>query len=202
MVNAVRINEIVHLLEIHDNKTLIDLRKKYPEQEELLRSGEICGDEEVGGTKDSDMMKIDLTIKGLSAVLSLCPIYISKVQKRLKSSNNITFIGTLMTTIGGASFFGTLATDFPRFASYTGASITLLGSLFPHIASHLRTGITQSDNLFDIYNILVEKRFDAEQMLNDLHTVDSENCGKVEEITLKSNTLCGDLNKLFAKLVV
>ena len=109
----VPIDELVGLLSKWAPSSLDELRRKYPEQEELLQPGFICGD-----TPAEMAVRIEVCLLGLSAAAEKSRATVEALKKKLAIANKVQFGGQLVTMIGGASIFTVMAVDVPNLARY------------------------------------------------------------------------------------
>jgi hypothetical protein len=194
------INDIVNFLESHSPNDLDALRHKYPEAErgKILQIGIIAG------SADRHLpARAETAYRGLEGAVRVCEQLIPKIQEKLRRAGKYQFIGQVMSVIGGASIFGTLAGDFPKAATYAGALVTLIGSLMPQIAQYAGRALSPESNLFDIFKELISCRTEAnlirqeiEPWIGNKAEGDDEEYTLLKELITKANSLCSRVTQV------
>lgn len=194
------INDIINFLESHAPGALDDLRHKYPEAErgKILQIGVIAG------SADRHLpARAETAYRGLAGAVQVCEQLIPQIQEKLRRAGKYQFIGQVMSVVGGASIFGTLAGDFPKAATYVGALVTLVGSLMPQIAQYAGRALSHESNLFDIFKELISCRTEAnlirqeiEPWIGNRFDGDPEEYGLLKELITKANALCSRVTQV------
>ena len=195
------INEAVNLLAKYAPGSLRHLRESLPpEMAPVLRAGGVLG------VADSLLLpRAKVCREGLSQTIPICTAGITKAEGRLKKSRDFRLASDITAGITSAS----LVVSFSNIPTVKLLSqiVALIGSLAT-VGSGFLARIPQDGkmSLFDTYAQLVEARFEAKQLLQEIEIylgidLNDEHESALRDLIGKGNLVCQKINSLRTTLL-
>jgi hypothetical protein len=164
----------------------------------LLEPGQLAG------TREEDAaLRVKVALVGLEEALSVSAATLPGLRSRLARAQTWSFVGQLLSMIGGASVLATLALDAAKTATYSAGILALLGSTATLFAQHLDGTLHPAmGKLVDIYRDLADHRVEAAQIRTALSiAIASERLVDALEAVPRANDLCLQMGKLINRII-
>jgi hypothetical protein len=198
------INEAVNLLSKFDPGALERLRAGLPtEVRPLLRPGGLAG------VVAADLIPLaQVPLKALKTACDWCDQAIHTTASRLKRARLFRLVGGLAAAGGSASSVIVTITAWPPIGVYVGGVVALVGSLASLLSDYwTRLESGGSRTLFEVYADLVDKRYQAKRLSEELTTLLGLEATPEREQAIKdrmgqANAILYEVNKLEAVLLV
>jgi len=178
-----KINDVIGLLYHSEPGMLKDLNLKFPDYKEVLKPGEVLGSYDDIQSADSKtmlddaekekiasdlMVRATVCLAGLRAVLKICDVNLPPLKKRLKRLGNIQLASQLIVAISGATLLTKEGSTLPYMNIVIGL-LTLIGSILTLYIQHKSgTVLNNSQSIFSMYNTLIDHRFAAEALKQEI----------------------------------
>lgn len=152
------VDEIVGLLATRAPERLEALKRQYPEQREILESGQIAGVTDV-----QTRIMAETALAGVNTAIEVGEGAITRARTNLKRVKAGWLWGQVLAAVGGASVITTLAAEY-QILTYVGGVVSLAASVVPIVGQYYSSGLRASDDLFEAYKTLVGCCLEGEEI--------------------------------------
>ena len=189
----VRINALVDLLSRHDEETLKQLRRRFPEHLDILNVGTVMGERD---SKDLQAVYIDVALDGLRAAKRRVEPNLKRLRERLQSAKRVRLIGQVVGAVTSVGLIAAILGDWKTPVAITTAAINFAAVLCTMVAGHLEAPLHGGKgSLIDSFETLAGTAVEAEDVIQNLlvlRRAPAEETRTMEQIT-RANAIAGKL---------
>ncbi|AEV31033.1 hypothetical protein Oweho_0006 [Owenweeksia hongkongensis DSM 17368] len=199
------VNEIVGLLQTHNESELDLLRQRYPGFLEILKPGLPMGDNENQLDTEKELeMRATVCEAGLNLVFEKAGNLLPLLKGRLKKLNGVQFISQILVLLSGTTILAYFKEDHEKIVSMIVGFFTLsAGILSLYVQRKSGTIISESGGITKVYNELTDYQLKAEIYLNELKILREINWSKpneqVMQIITEANLISSEMNRIIIK---
>lgn len=199
------IDEVITFLEDFDTQAIEELRAEFPDYAPLLFSGKMLGEKRDAQSNPNEIfVRATVCKKGLEVLLHKVEETVPVLKKRLKNLGRIQFASQVIIGTGGASLI-TQSSDTIPFLQPIAGMFALTGSVLTLYAQHKSGTLSNSpQSIFHFYDKLIDGKFEAEQLLQDLdlmlYAFEDKSLAAIAETVSRGNQVCLEIRKALEKI--
>lgn len=197
MKNDLKTNEIVNFLDIHDKKTIENLKIEFPDFAIFLKPGIVLTDEY--SDEAYYKFKVKLVTSGLNSMQEKGEYKLQELQKKRKTLNNIQFISQIVTFISGSTLLAMINSE--SIIKYVAPTLVLIASILT-IWSKNRAEpfLGGNESIYKFANELIVLTSKARSLLSELELVSQLfNLEKAVPLVDSANNIAEEMDIIIKK---
>lgn len=194
------INEIVALIEDFAPSELTRIKRKFPNDEKILESGQILGE----GDDRILIVKMSVCISGLRVIVEKCKELMPKIKLKIDRVSRLQLVSQIVVALSGAAILSTLQQVGFEWLKYVSSILVLTGSILGIYVQHISNSIYNNSSLFSTYSNLHENYLQAEQhlldleMMSQIYPIDENNKSELKQIIQNANSTSIQIRKIIS----
>jgi hypothetical protein len=193
MGKSLKVNALIDVLNLYRPDQLDELRRRHPDQIDLLAPGQMLGEVSVRATAAAE-----LAVLSLKAIKDRIKVNLKWLRRRLKQAMRIRLMSNIVSAVTSAGLISSVLLQ-SKWAAITTALINLISSISLIISQYLESPfLGKQSNSQDLFDQLVQAAVDIEELEFKL-TIGIKNQASEEELlelAQKANSVVASVRRV------